>query len=99
MGDGKFTHFLGKEGERRYVRETVEWVNRHALENGAKPVEGHSEEWLAASDQIAELITKKYGGGVVLKKRQEAEASEGAESNQVQADSFRAQASSLVEVR
>jgi ribulose 1,5-bisphosphate carboxylase large subunit-like protein len=94
MGDGKFTHFLGKEGERRYVRETVEWVNRHALENGAKPVEGHS------SDQIAELITKKYGGGVdVLKKRQEAEASEGAESNQVQADSFRAQASSLVEVR
>ncbi|GFZ50283.1 hypothetical protein JCM24511_08039 [Saitozyma sp. JCM 24511] len=100
MGDGKFTHFLGKEGERRYVRETVEWVNRHALENGAKPVEGHSEEWLAASDQIAELITKKYGGGMdVFSKTQEAEAGEGPKSNSVQKDSFRAQASSLVEVR
>jgi hypothetical protein len=63
MGIGRFTHFLGKEGERRYVRETVEWINRDAAESGAALIEGHTKEWLAASDAIGDLIAAKYGGG------------------------------------
>lgn len=47
--------------ERKYVRETVEWINADAEFTGATPVEGHSEEWLAASDKTAKLIAAKYG--------------------------------------
>lgn len=60
-GDGKFIHFMGKEGERKYVRETVEWLNRDAEWSGAAPLAGHSKEWLAASDKIQPLILAKYG--------------------------------------
>ncbi|ORY32264.1 hypothetical protein BCR39DRAFT_587004 [Naematelia encephala] len=60
-GEGKFSHFLGKQGERDFVRETVEWINRDAIKSGAKLVDGHSEEWLKASDNIIGMIAEKYG--------------------------------------
>ncbi|WVQ82943.1 hypothetical protein IAT38_005079 [Cryptococcus sp. DSM 104549] len=60
-GEGKFSHFLGKEGERSYVRETVEWLNRDAAWSGAEEVEGHTEAWLAESDKIPILLAAKYG--------------------------------------
>lgn len=72
-GDGKFIHFMGQANgeccsgshrltaERKYVRETVEWINSDAKWTGATPVEGHSEEWLAASDKTQKLIAAKYG--------------------------------------
>ncbi|WWD21421.1 hypothetical protein CI109_105906 [Kwoniella shandongensis] len=60
-GPGKFRHFKGQEGEREYVRETVEWLNRDAEWSGAEKVEGHTKEWLRESDQIAIKIAAKYG--------------------------------------
>jgi hypothetical protein len=60
-GDGKFRHFMGKDGEREYVRETVEWINRDAKDTGATEVEGHSEQWLWESDQTLVKIAARYG--------------------------------------
>lgn len=60
-GRGKFRHFMGQEGEREYVRDTVEWINRDAEVFGAQPIEGHSKEWLWESDQVAKKIAAKYG--------------------------------------
>jgi hypothetical protein len=60
-GEGKFSHFLGKEGERNYVKETVAWLNKDAEWSGADRVEGHDAEWLKASDNILASISSKYG--------------------------------------
>lgn len=60
-GPGKFRHFLGQQGEREYVRDTVTWLNRDAAWSGAPLVEGHTEAWLRESDQIAVKIAAKYG--------------------------------------
>ncbi|WVQ94357.1 hypothetical protein IAU59_001436 [Kwoniella sp. CBS 9459] len=60
-GKGKFRHFMGQEGEREYVRDTVEWINKNAEWSGAQKIEGHSAEWLHESDQIAVKIAAKYG--------------------------------------
>jgi len=60
-GDGKFRHFMGKDGEREYVRETVEWINQDAQETGASEIEGHSAQWLWESDQTLIKIAAKYG--------------------------------------
>lgn len=60
-GDGKFVHFLGKDGERAYVRHAVEWINRDAEWSGAPKITGHSEEWIKASDNILASIALKYG--------------------------------------
>ncbi|OXG54155.1 dimethylaniline monooxygenase [Cryptococcus neoformans] len=60
-GEGKFSHLLGKDGERSYVRETVQWLNRDAEWSGASKVEGHTAEWLAESDKIPFLIAAKFG--------------------------------------
>lgn len=54
-------HFMGREGERQYVKDTVDWLNRDAQWSGAPPVEGHSEEWLRESDLSLARIAKKYG--------------------------------------
>ncbi|WWC97645.1 hypothetical protein V866_004529 [Kwoniella sp. B9012] len=60
-GEGKFSHLLNKDGERSYVRDTVEWLNRDAQWSGAELIEGHSPEWLAESDKMQELLAVKYG--------------------------------------
>jgi cation diffusion facilitator CzcD-associated flavoprotein CzcO len=60
-GAGKFRHFLGREGERAYVRETVEWLNQDAAELDADPVEGHTKEWLWESDQNLIKLKEKLG--------------------------------------
>ncbi|WWC57473.1 uncharacterized protein I303_100005 [Kwoniella dejecticola CBS 10117] len=60
-GKGKFRHFMGQEGERAYVKSTVEWLNEDAKWSGAPTVEGHSAEWLHESDQIETKIAAKYG--------------------------------------
>ncbi|OCF34519.1 hypothetical protein I316_03560 [Kwoniella heveanensis BCC8398] len=60
-GKGKFRHFMGQDGEREYVRDTVEWINKDAEWSGAPKIEGHSAEWLHESDQIAVKIAAKYG--------------------------------------
>ncbi|OCF72394.1 dimethylaniline monooxygenase [Kwoniella mangroviensis CBS 8886] len=60
-GEGKFSHLLNKDGERSYVRDTVEWLNREAQWSGAELIEGHSFEWLAESDKMQELFAVKYG--------------------------------------
>ncbi|KAL7419272.1 hypothetical protein Q5752_006109 [Cryptotrichosporon argae] len=60
-GEGKFGHFMGQANERAYVRDTVEWLNRDAQWSGAPIVEGHSKEWLEASDRIIAAIAAKYG--------------------------------------
>lgn len=54
-------HLLGRDLERAYVRETVEWINADAEVLGADKIEGHSEEWLAASNKTLEMIVAKYG--------------------------------------
>lgn len=59
--DGKFRHFMGKDGERAYVRETVDWLNTDAKLSGAPEVEGHTAEWLWHSDQVQVKIAQKYG--------------------------------------
>lgn len=60
-GSGRFIHLLGKEGERKYVRETVEWINRDAERFGGEAIEGHTEEWLKSSDTVLPRIAAKYG--------------------------------------
>lgn len=60
-GGGRHLHLLGRDLERVYVKETVEWINKDAKETGAVPIEGHSEEWLKASDSTLEMIIAKYG--------------------------------------
>lgn len=60
-GGSRFVHLLGKEGERKYVRETVEWLNRDAERFGGDAIEGHTEEWLKASDTVLPRIAAKYG--------------------------------------
>ncbi|WWC97685.1 hypothetical protein V866_004569 [Kwoniella sp. B9012] len=60
-GKGKFRHFMGQEGEREYVRDTVAWINSDAEWSGAEKIEGHSKEWLHESDQIEIKIAAKYG--------------------------------------
>jgi hypothetical protein len=83
--EGKFTHFMGKENERKYVREAVAWLNADAKWSGAPPVEGHTEAWLAASDRTQANILTKYGidGAKILalvKAELEAEKAEDARS-------------------
>lgn len=60
-GEGKFSHLMNKDNERKYVRETVEWLNRDAEWSGADKVEGHTPEWLAASDRLQHSLLRKYG--------------------------------------
>ncbi|WVW81149.1 hypothetical protein I302_103140 [Kwoniella bestiolae CBS 10118] len=60
-GKGKFRHFMGQDGEREYVRDTVSWLNEDAKWSGAAEIEGHSKEWLHESDQIEIKIAAKYG--------------------------------------
>ncbi|WWC90249.1 uncharacterized protein L201_005182 [Kwoniella dendrophila CBS 6074] len=61
-GEGKFSHLLNRDGERKYVKETVEWLNYDASQpwSGAELVQGHSKEWLEESDKMAELLAAKY---------------------------------------
>ncbi|KAL1411119.1 hypothetical protein Q8F55_002069 [Vanrija albida] len=59
-GEGKYSHFMGKVGEIKYVRKTVEWLNADADVLGAPHVEGHTQEWLAASDKLYEVFALKY---------------------------------------
>jgi hypothetical protein len=60
-GGGVWTHFMGKEGERRYVAETVDWLNRDAQWSGAPQVQGHSEEWVRESDASVGRMAKRFG--------------------------------------
>ncbi|WRT63141.1 uncharacterized protein IL334_000044 [Kwoniella shivajii] len=60
-GEGKFSHLLNRDGERSYVRDTVEWLNKDAEWSGAEPVQGHSAEWIAESDKMVQLLASKYG--------------------------------------
>ena len=60
-GGGVWMHFLGREGERKYVGETVDWLNRDAQWSGAPAVQGHSEEWLRESDSTTARMAKRYG--------------------------------------
>ena len=60
-GKGKFRHFLGPAGERAYVRDTVEWINRDAATLGASTIERPSAAWLHYSNQVKVKIAKKYG--------------------------------------
>ncbi|OCF32310.1 dimethylaniline monooxygenase [Kwoniella heveanensis BCC8398] len=78
-GEGKFSHLMNRDGERAYVKATVEWLNRDAEWSGAPLVEGHSEAWLAESDKTVGLIAAKYGLSPEELKRihQELEESEG----------------------
>lgn len=59
-GEGKYSHFMGKVGEIKYVRETVSWLNADADVLGATHVQGHTQEWLANSDKIYETFALKY---------------------------------------
>jgi hypothetical protein len=59
-GEGKFAHFMGQQGERSYVRDTVAWLNKDAGWSGTPLVEGHSEEWIKSSDGIPALMAKRY---------------------------------------
>ncbi|WWC67381.1 uncharacterized protein I206_101289 [Kwoniella pini CBS 10737] len=60
-GEGKFSHLLNRDGERKYVKETVEWLNRDAEWSGSESIEGHTPEWIAESDKMQELLAMKYG--------------------------------------
>ncbi|WWC57516.1 uncharacterized protein I303_100048 [Kwoniella dejecticola CBS 10117] len=60
-GEGKYSHLLNRDGERRYVQETIEWLNRDATKTGAELVEGHSPEWIAESEKLQEVLALKYG--------------------------------------
>ncbi|WVQ72197.1 hypothetical protein IAR50_001743 [Cryptococcus sp. DSM 104548] len=60
-GSGRYAHLMNKDGEREYVSTTVSWLNADAQLFNVPPIEGHSKEWLEASDKIPELIAKKYG--------------------------------------
>lgn len=59
-GGGKFAHLMGVDRERAYVRETVAWLNAEAARTGDARVEGHSEEWLAASDRFKAAIAARW---------------------------------------
>ncbi|KAK8844850.1 hypothetical protein IAR55_006700 [Kwoniella newhampshirensis] len=59
-GEGKFSHLLNRDGERTYVKDTVEWINSEAKVFGAEPIAGHSPEWLAESEKIQQLIAERY---------------------------------------
>jgi hypothetical protein len=63
-GEGKWSHLMGREGERRYVRETVEWLNGEREKLGldeVEVVEGHTPEWIEKSDGTKSALTKRYG--------------------------------------
>jgi hypothetical protein len=60
-GEGKFSHYLGREGERIYVAETVKWLNDHADKFGGKHIKGHSEAWIAAQQNLPTFLAEKYG--------------------------------------
>jgi hypothetical protein len=60
-GDGKFLHLLGKEGEIKYVQETVEWVNRDAELYDADKIEGHSPTWHQVSQQTLAKMAERNG--------------------------------------
>lgn len=60
-GKGKFRHYMGKSGEREYVQETVDWLNRDGRSFGAPHVLGHSPEWIHESDQSVVRIAEKLG--------------------------------------
>lgn len=60
-GEGRDSHLMGKENERRFVKETVAWLNEEAPIFGASLVEGHTEEWLAHSDKTMSNFFARYG--------------------------------------
>ncbi len=60
-GNGKFLHLLGKEGEIKYVQETVEWLNREAEVYGVEKIEGHSQAWHEVSRQTLPMMAKRNG--------------------------------------
>lgn len=69
-GAGKFSHYLGREGERTYVAETVAWLNAHAerypspsgcIRAAVRPVAGHSPAWIAAQANLPAFLADKYG--------------------------------------
>jgi hypothetical protein len=68
-GDPRFVHLLGKEGEKEYVAQTVEWLNAEAKVSGAEPVQGHSEEWLRVAGQMMERLAARWGLSVEAIKR------------------------------
>lgn len=72
-GDGKFLHLLGKEGEIKYVKEIVAWLNRDGEELGGKEVQGHSQAWLDVSAQALPKLAERNGLDIELVKRTLAE--------------------------
>jgi hypothetical protein len=60
-GEGKFSHYLGREGERVYVAETVQWLNDHADKYGGEHITGHSQAWVKAQTGLTAFLAAKYG--------------------------------------
>lgn len=67
LGLGRWFHTLGPEGEREYVKSTVEWLNKDSEWSGAPEVFGHNEHWVQASEELGlglglfGSLAKKYG--------------------------------------
>lgn len=65
-GHGRMFHsMLGEEVD--YVQDLVGWINKDGAAQGAKPVEGHTQSWLAANAhrfqrlrELAELKGKRF---------------------------------------
>lgn len=52
-GLGRSFHSLAAPGhEIAYVQELVDWVNSYAREAGDEPMQGHSEEWKRAHEEV-----------------------------------------------